>query len=184
MPGTCSHHWVTSAAPALAAPVGADAPKVGCQVWGSTVCSCSLSLGLVLFPRWPVAEDGPWARQQPRDRTSHPKCGAHECLAFAASPVALDPVHKLHLSVHELSLSMQEPPISGLHKHHPLAHESPCFSAWVLPPHMPLGDLMLLLCQDPAQSCSLTQLCLLSTSRQLHLRTPEVLFHGAVAIPE
>lgn len=36
--------------------------KVGCHVWGCTVCSCHFSVGLFLFPCWPVAENGPWAR--------------------------------------------------------------------------------------------------------------------------
>lgn len=38
---------------------------MGCQVWGSTVCSCHCSVGLFLFPCWPMEEDGPWGRQQP-----------------------------------------------------------------------------------------------------------------------
>lgn len=156
---------------------------MGCQVWGSTVCSCHFSVGLFLFPSWPMAEEGPWARQQPRDRAHHPKCGAHKCLAFAASAVAFDPVHEPHLSVHELCLSVQEPPILGVHETHPLIHESPCFGVWVLPPHVPLGDLMSLLCQDPTQICSLTQLCLLSSSRQFYLRTPEVLCHCCCCHP-
>lgn len=175
MPGMCSHPWVTSPALALATPMGGffakwDAKSGGAQIVAATsLWACFYSLA------------GQWQRMVPGPHSSH-KTGptAQNVEHMSAWPLLLLLLH-LTLCTNFIFQYMnsvfqcKNPLFEGFTNPIPSVHESLCF--------VPLGDLMLLLCQDPAQSFSLTQLCLLSSSRQLHLRTPEVLCHCCCCHP-
>lgn len=139
--------------------------KVECQVRVSTVCSCHFGLGLVLFPL--LATGRGWnLAQTTAVRLSHsPKmCAWPSLLLLLHSPLCMNPIFQYMNSVFQCK--------------NPVFWEFMNPVLWYINPSVQCMGFASTRASGRSDafalsgSSSLTQLCLLSSSRQLYLRTP------------